>query len=83
MFQSNTIKVSDNEIFIFTGNCVELAARGILNGVPCKMNFSNGCPDTFFFSSDLYKCTFHSSIYSLYNTGKKSFICKSNKLHNC
>nr|XP_022296877.1 uncharacterized protein LOC111106471 isoform X3 [Crassostrea virginica] len=38
-----------------SGNCLELAARGILNQVPCKMTFSNGCPETFFFSPELYR----------------------------
>nr|XP_022297019.1 uncharacterized protein LOC111106580 isoform X2 [Crassostrea virginica] len=37
------------------GNCLELAARGILNQIPCKQTFQNGCPDNFFFSQDLYK----------------------------
>ncbi|XP_062583279.1 serine/threonine-protein phosphatase 6 regulatory ankyrin repeat subunit B-like [Saccostrea cucullata] len=37
------------------GNCLELAADGILNHVPCANTFSSGCPDTFYFSNELYK----------------------------
>nr|XP_022300197.1 uncharacterized protein LOC111108529 [Crassostrea virginica] len=37
------------------GNCVELAARGILNQVPCKTTFFCGCPDGFFFGLEIYK----------------------------
>ena len=48
---------------MFTGNCVELAARGTLNQVPCKMTFSSGCPDVIFSGLELYKCTFNLSIY--------------------
>ncbi|XP_078339594.1 uncharacterized protein LOC111107388 [Crassostrea virginica] len=37
------------------GNCLELAARGTLNQVPCKETFSSGCPDAVFVSLELYK----------------------------
>ncbi|XP_062599298.1 kinase D-interacting substrate of 220 kDa B-like [Saccostrea cucullata] len=37
------------------GNCLELAADGILNHVPCAKAFSSGCPDRFYFSNELYK----------------------------
>ena len=55
---------------MFTGNCVELAARGILNEVPCKIKFSSGCPEAVFYSRELYKCTFQLSIFSYHNTEK-------------
>ncbi|XP_062619249.1 uncharacterized protein LOC134280816 [Saccostrea cucullata] len=37
------------------GNCLELAANGILNHVPCHSTFSSGCPSQFYFSNELYK----------------------------
>ena len=70
MYKNNTVNVSENGIFIFTGNCVELAAQGILNQVPCKMTFSSGCPDEVFFSPELYKCTFHLLMYYRHNLKK-------------
>ena len=70
MFKNNTIKVSENGISIFTGNCLELAARGILNQVPCKETFFSGCPDGFFFGLEIYKCNFRISIYSRCNAKK-------------
>ena len=68
MYKNKTIIVSENGIFTFTGNCVELAARGTLNQIPCKETFSSGCPDAVFNSLELYKCTFHLSIYYHHNT---------------
>ena len=56
---NNTSKTCENVIINFTGNCLELAASGVLNQVPCNMTFSNGCPDVFFFSPDLYRCKFN------------------------
>ncbi|XP_061179351.1 uncharacterized protein LOC133187976 [Saccostrea echinata] len=40
-------------ILIHTGNCVELAADGILNHVKCQ-NFTNGCPEKPYYSNELY-----------------------------
>lgn len=37
------------------GNCLELADVGILNQVYCNKTFSSGCPETYYFSNDLYK----------------------------
>ncbi|XP_061179348.1 uncharacterized protein LOC133187972 [Saccostrea echinata] len=37
------------------GNCLELAADGILNHYPCENSFPCGCPDRFFFSNEIYK----------------------------
>ncbi|XP_048743278.2 ankyrin-3-like isoform X2 [Ostrea edulis] len=36
------------------GNCLELAADGILNHVPCN-KFDSGCPEQFYFSNEIYK----------------------------
>ena len=49
---------------------MELAARGTLNQVPCKMIFSSGCPDVIFSGLELYKCTFHLTLYYGQNTEK-------------
>ncbi|XP_055999371.1 uncharacterized protein LOC125653813 isoform X2 [Ostrea edulis] len=37
------------------GNCLELAADGILNHFPCAKTFPCGCPDSFYFSNEIYK----------------------------
>ncbi|XP_055999252.1 ankyrin repeat, PH and SEC7 domain containing protein secG-like isoform X2 [Ostrea edulis] len=37
------------------GNCLELAADGILNHFPCAKTFPCGCPDTFYYSNEIYK----------------------------
>ncbi|XP_055999259.1 ankyrin-3-like isoform X3 [Ostrea edulis] len=37
------------------GNCLELASDGILNHFPCAKTFSCGCPDSFYFSNEIYK----------------------------
>nr|XP_022301556.1 uncharacterized protein LOC111109644 [Crassostrea virginica] len=37
------------------GNCPVLAARGTLNQFNCSRNFSHGCPETNFYSEELYK----------------------------
>nr|XP_022297294.1 serine/threonine-protein phosphatase 6 regulatory ankyrin repeat subunit B-like isoform X3 [Crassostrea virginica] len=47
---------------IEAGNCVHLAGRGRLNQIPCQTVFSSGCPDTFFFSQDIYKWKISESI---------------------
>ncbi|XP_055999265.1 alpha-latroinsectotoxin-Lt1a-like [Ostrea edulis] len=36
------------------GNCLELAADGILNHVACD-KFDSGCPEQFYFSNEIYK----------------------------
>ena len=59
MKNNNTSKTCEKVIINFTGNCLELAASGVLNQVPCNMTFSSGCPDVFFFSPDLYRCKFN------------------------
>ncbi|XP_078309613.1 uncharacterized protein LOC144617989 [Crassostrea virginica] len=53
---NNAKKTCENDKFnFFSGNCLELAARGFLNQVPCNLTFSSGCPDKFFYSPELYK----------------------------
>ncbi|XP_052680917.1 serine/threonine-protein phosphatase 6 regulatory ankyrin repeat subunit A-like isoform X2 [Crassostrea angulata] len=37
------------------GNCLELAADGILNHVSCNKTFEFGCPDKFYLSNEIYK----------------------------
>ena len=60
-------KTCENDKFnFFSGNCLELAARGFLNQVPCNLTFSSGCPDKFFYSPELYKCMYNLKIYSRY-----------------
>ena len=39
----------------YTGNCLELAADGILNHVPCNKTFYCGCPNSFYLSREIYK----------------------------
>ena len=62
---NNPSKTCVNDISNLTGNCLELAARGILNQVPCNSTFSSGCPDDFFSSRDLYRCMFDLLLYFL------------------
>lgn len=52
-----TIK-EENEyvIYNFKGNCLELAANGILNQVYCNDTFEVGCPQAHYFSDEMYKC---------------------------
>lgn len=68
-------QICKNNILNYTGNCLELAARGSLNQVPCNMTFSSGCPDKFFFSPDLYRCMY-ANLVSLRYRKQRSFICK-------
>lgn len=44
------------------GNCLELAANGILNHVKCH-NFTLGCPDKPYLSDEIYRCKYFSSSY--------------------
>lgn len=44
----------------FIGNCLELADIGILNHVNCK-NFTGGCPDSHYFSDEIYRCMYNVS----------------------
>nr|XP_034316015.1 ankyrin-2-like [Crassostrea gigas] len=37
------------------GHCLELAASGILNQVPCTNTFDDGCPENHFFSDEIFK----------------------------
>lgn len=37
------------------GNCLELAANGILNQVYCNETFEDGCPKDHYFSNEMYK----------------------------
>lgn len=37
------------------GNCLELAANGILNQVYCNDTFEDGCPQDHYFSNEMYK----------------------------
>lgn len=37
------------------GNCLELAANGILNQVYCNDTFEDGCPQAHYFSDEMYK----------------------------
>lgn len=37
------------------GNCLELAANGILNQVYCNETFEDGCPQNHYFSDEMYK----------------------------
>ena len=49
----------DDDDFIILydeGNCLELAADGILNHVHCNTTFACGCPNGFYFSNEIYKC---------------------------
>lgn len=41
-------------ILVEYGNCLELAANGILNHVKCQ-NFTSGCPDKPYFSNEIYR----------------------------
>lgn len=44
--------------FLFhSGNCLELAANGILNHAKCQ-NFTWGCPDKAFLSDKIYNCKY-------------------------
>lgn len=36
------------------GNCLELAANGILNQVPCANTFDDGCPKNYYFSDKIF-----------------------------
>lgn len=36
------------------GNCLELAANGILNQVPCVKTFYGGCPSQHYFSNEIF-----------------------------
>ena len=74
---NNTSKTWEKFTFQFAGNCLELAASGILNQIPCNMTFSCGCPETFFFSSEFYKCMFNFQIYTPNrNNFKMIIICE-------
>lgn len=42
----------------FKGNCLELAANGILNQVYCNDTFEDGCPQDHYFSNEMYKCKY-------------------------
>ena len=64
--------MSKYEISFITGNCPVLAARGTLNQFNCSRNFSHGCPETNFYSEELYKCMF---IYSLKYFGNFTNNC--------
>jgi hypothetical protein len=48
-------KRDDKMLIYIEGNCLELAADGILNHVKCG-NFSFGCPEEDFPSNEIYKC---------------------------
>lgn len=61
MFELQLYFVTVNEStyygkYSFLGNCLELAGTGILNHVSCKNTFSSGCPDSFYFGNEIYKC---------------------------
>lgn len=42
----------------FIGNCLELAANGILNQVPCVNTFDDGCPKNHYFSDKIFNCKY-------------------------
>lgn len=42
--------------YYLLGNCLELAGTGFLNHVSCKNTFSSGCPDSYYFGNEIYKC---------------------------
>ncbi|XP_022302949.2 uncharacterized protein LOC111110649 isoform X2 [Crassostrea virginica] len=62
------------------GNCLELAARGVLNHVPCS-NFSSGCPDTNFNSRELYKYPKCLAINTKLNCFDADVECIYSRLH--
>lgn len=43
--------------FLFKGNCLELAADGILNNVNCN-DFIKGCPDEAYISNEIFMCMY-------------------------
>lgn len=55
-FHSKLIEFCYNKtrILVADGNCLELAANGILNHVKCQ-NFTLGCPDKPYLSDEIYR----------------------------
>lgn len=47
-----------DHVFFHSGNCLELAANGILNHAKCKY-FTWGCPDKPYFSDKIYNCKYN------------------------
>lgn len=41
-----------------TGNCLKLAANGILNQVPCADTFYDGCPEKHYSSNEIFNCKY-------------------------
>ncbi|XP_078339585.1 uncharacterized protein LOC111108174 isoform X2 [Crassostrea virginica] len=61
------------------GNCLELAAKGLFNHVPCKSTFSCGCPDTFYYSNEIYKFPMCLSINSMLRCFNADIGCISSR----
>nr|XP_022301710.1 serine/threonine-protein phosphatase 6 regulatory ankyrin repeat subunit C-like [Crassostrea virginica] len=57
------------------GNCLELAADGILNHVHCNTTFACGCPNGFYFSNEIYKFPMCLSINPLLQCFNADFTC--------
>ena len=53
---------------LFSGQCMVLVERKpILNNYDCSM-FEEGCPNTWYFSDEMYKCKYESLKYELDNS---------------
>lgn len=55
-----------------SGNCLELAGAGYLNHFSCNDTFLSGCPDTFYFGDEIFKCK-SLNLFQQHYTQKQSF----------
>nr|XP_022298472.1 uncharacterized protein LOC111107519 isoform X2 [Crassostrea virginica] len=65
------------KILFKEGNCLELAANGILNHVRCNTTFACGCPDKYYYGNEIYKFPMCLSINPLLQCFNADVKCMS------